>query len=259
MWYLPEGIANIISMHELEETYRITYDSWAGYYVVHTPKGEVRFYKDEQGLPYLDLEESSEAAVLLLQLGEDLCTNTTRIEAEAEAAVALVQTVRGNYEGYTKGKVLQVKEARRVQAMMGNPSKKDYKTMVSNNLIPECPITSTDITNVRAIFGPDLPSVRGKTVRTTPAPVVADYVAVPRNLVDAKKAITLAADIFFGDGTAFLLTVAQRIKFVTAEHVPVRTALSLSKHMKRVLDVYGRAGFRVRTIQWMGNSRNSNR
>ena len=85
-------------------------------------------------------------------------------------------------------------------------------------------------------------------MRTTPTPVVADYVAVPRNLVDANKAITLAADVFFVDGTAFLLTVAQRIKFVMAEHVPVRTGLSLSKHMKRVLDVYGRAGFRVRTI-----------
>ena len=78
-------------MHELEENYRITYDSWAGYYVVHTPKGEVRFYKDEQGLPYLDLEESSEAAMVLLQRGEDLYKDTTRIEAEA--AVALVQTV----------------------------------------------------------------------------------------------------------------------------------------------------------------------
>ena len=58
----------------------------------------------------------------------------------------------------------------------------------------------------------------------------------------------MAADVFFVDGTAFLLMVARRIKFVTAEHVPVRTGLSLSKHMKRVLDVYGRAGFRVRTI-----------
>ena len=53
---------------------------------------------------------------------------------------------------------------------------------------------------------------------------------------------------FLGIYTAFLLTVARRIKFVTAEHLPVRTALSLSRHMKRVLDVYGRAGFRVRTI-----------
>jgi len=30
--------------------------------------------------------------------------------------------------------------------------------------------------------------------------------------------------------------------------VPVRTATHLSKHIKRVLDVYGRAGFRIRTI-----------
>jgi hypothetical protein len=67
--------------------------------------------------------------------------------------------------------------------------------------------------------------------------VVGDYVAVPHSLVDANKTVTLAADVFFVDGTAFLLTVARRIKFVMAEHVPVRTALSLSKHMKRVTEV----------------------
>jgi hypothetical protein len=179
---------------------------------------------------------------------KDLCVDTTRMEPENEGTVALAQTVRGNYEGYTKHKVLKAKEARRAQAMMGNPSKKDYKPIVSNNLIPECPITPTDITNARAIFGPDLPSVPGKTVQTTPVPVVADYVAVPQNLVDVNKATTLAADVFSVNGIAFLLTVVQRIKFVTAEHLPMRTALSLSKHMKQVLEVYGQAGFRVRTI-----------
>jgi hypothetical protein len=122
--------------------------------------------------------------------------------------------------------------------MMGNPSEKDYKGLVSNNLVPNCPITSSDMSNAKAIFGPDLPSVRGKTVQRAPAPVVGDYVAVPRSLVDANKTVTLAADVIFVDGTAFLLTVSRRIKFVTAEHVPVRTALSLSKHMKRVMEVY---------------------
>jgi hypothetical protein len=68
VWYLPDRTANIFSMHELEQSYRITYDSWEGYYVVHTPKGEVRFYKDEQGLPYIDLGKSnSEATMMLLQ------------------------------------------------------------------------------------------------------------------------------------------------------------------------------------------------
>jgi hypothetical protein len=107
--------------------------------------------------------------------------------------------------------VVQAKEARRAQAMLGNPSKKDYKGMVSNNLIANCPITSSDITNARTIFGPDLASIRGKTVRRTPAPVVADFVAVPRGLVDANKVITLAADVFFVNRTAFHLTISRRI------------------------------------------------
>jgi hypothetical protein len=66
--------------------------------------------------------------------------------------------------------------------------------------------------------------------------------------VEANKVVMLAADVFFVDGTAFLMTVARRIKFVSAEHVPSRTGAQLSKHLKRVIEVYGRAGFRVRTI-----------
>ena len=50
------------------------------------------------------------------------------------------------------------------------------------------------------------------------------------------------------DGTPFLLTVVWRLKFITAEHVRVRTATNLSKHMTRVLEVYKKAGFIVRTI-----------
>ena len=46
VWYIPNGIANILSMQELEQHYRITYDSWDGYYLVHTPKGTVKFCKD---------------------------------------------------------------------------------------------------------------------------------------------------------------------------------------------------------------------
>jgi len=47
VWYIPNGIANIFSMHELEKHYRITYDSWEGFYNVHTPRGTVKFHKDE--------------------------------------------------------------------------------------------------------------------------------------------------------------------------------------------------------------------
>ncbi len=34
--------------------------------MVHTPKGDVRFHKDEQGLPNIDLGESNAGAVMML-------------------------------------------------------------------------------------------------------------------------------------------------------------------------------------------------
>ncbi len=58
-------------MHKLEQLYPITYNSWDGFYVVHTPRGEVRFHKDKQGLPFINLDKSDkDAAILLVQLVE---------------------------------------------------------------------------------------------------------------------------------------------------------------------------------------------
>ena len=132
--------------------------------------------------------------------------------------------------------------------MLKSPSKKDLQGLVSGNMIVNCPFSSSDVTNTKIMYGPDIPSTRGATVQRRPALVMTDYVAVPRLLVEANKVITLVADVFFVDGTAFLLTVLRCLKFVTVEHAPVRTARHLSKHIKRVLDVYGRAGYMIRTI-----------
>ena len=101
MWYVPNGIANIFSMHELKRSYRIMYDSWEGYYVVHTSKGEVQFHKDEQGLPYINLGESNlEAAMMLLQ------REIEEGEETIDSKTSFIQTVGGNYEGYTKREVM---------------------------------------------------------------------------------------------------------------------------------------------------------
>ena len=78
-WHLPDSIANILSQSELERHYRVTYDSWEGYYVVHTEHGPIKFHKDENGLPFIELDDS-----------------------EDSAAVLFVQTVHQKYEGFTK-------------------------------------------------------------------------------------------------------------------------------------------------------------
>ncbi len=142
-----------------------------------------------------------------------------------------VQTGQQNYEGFTKRNVLQAKEARRAIEMIGYPSKEDFKGMVRGNMIQNCPVTPDAITNARTIFDPNLPSLGGKTVRQTPAPVVSEYVSVPREIVEWNKIVTLVADVFFVDGIAFLLSLSRQIKFITVEHVATHTAKSLSKHL----------------------------
>ena len=56
-------------------------------------------------------------------------------KSDENAATLLVQTVRKNYERYTKKEVLQAKEARQGQGMIVSPIESDYKAMVSSNMI----------------------------------------------------------------------------------------------------------------------------
>ena len=54
--------------------------------------------------------------------------------------------------------------------------------------------------------------------------VVSDYVAVPEEVLNDNKIVTLAADVFFVNKNAFLVTVSECIKLTTAKYIPKRTA-----------------------------------
>jgi hypothetical protein len=95
--------------------------------------------------------------------------------------------------------------------MIGNLREEDFKGMVRGIMIKDCPVTPDAITNARIIFGPNLPSLQGMTLRRTPAQVVSEYVLVPREVVEQNKIVTLAADVFFVDGAAFLLSLSRQI------------------------------------------------
>jgi hypothetical protein len=204
-----------------------------------------QFHKDEQGLPHIDLNKPGcKAAVMLLKTAMEIDGN----EAENKHGFVNRQIVYKNYKGYTKCEVLKTKETRQAQGLIGSLNKSDYKGMVRGNMIQNCPLTSKDITNRCAIFGPDLASIRGKTVQRTPALVMVDYVNVPRSVVETNRIVTMVADVFFGDGMAFLIMVFWCIQFIMAEHLQIRMATSLCKHLEQVGQVYARAGFVVRTI-----------
>ena len=87
----------------------------------------VIFYEDEQGLPYIDLQEE-------------------------EQGVAFVQTVRESFEGYTKNEVKKAITAREAPTMLGCLSERDMEYLVSSKEHDDCPVTPHDLRNANAIL-----------------------------------------------------------------------------------------------------------
>ena len=226
VWSMGDGIANVLSLGELSKLHHVTYDSKDGYFVVHTEKGEVRFVMDKSGMPCLDLASNEEAATML------------------------IQTVRGNCEGYTPREVKEAREAVAAKALMFHPSEQTLKEGVSASAVANIPssVNRSTISLGRRIFGPSLYDLRGKTTRRKVEKVREAHVSIPRAVADRLKFLEMAADIFFVDQIPFLLTVTRKIFFTTVEHTPVRTAVKLAEHLKKVLRVYHRAGYIIRTV-----------
>jgi hypothetical protein len=130
-----------------------------------------------------------------------------------------IDTIKTNREGFTERDYEHAKRARKVLALVGYPSPKDFKHMVSSNMIKNCPVISTDVANANTIFGPDLATLKGKTVRITPPPVATDYVQISKEIISLNRNVTLAIDIVFVNGLPFLVSISQKIKFTTVEYL----------------------------------------
>jgi hypothetical protein len=160
-----------------------------------------------------------------------------------------VATVRTNFEGFSRKQVEGARAAHHLMGMVATPSPRDFQGMVRLNMLKDCPITNDNIANANSIFGTDLATIRGKTVRRRPKRVITDYVNIPRKLVEVNQQVTLAADVMFVDSVPFLVSVSCNINLITIVHTPSpRTASSLGSLLQRIVCVYARAGFTVQLI-----------
>ena len=89
-----------------------------------------------------------------INLNADPFTYLSR--CDGKDGMAMIGTVRENFEGFTEREIQGIKRASEVQAMMGHPSDSTMRHVVSQtNAVTNCPGTISDATNARIIFGPD--------------------------------------------------------------------------------------------------------
>jgi hypothetical protein len=132
--------------------------------------------------------------------------------------VTMVNTVANNQSNYTKRDYSRAVLARKIQKMMGRPSTCDFLRHVDNNLLPNCPINRQDILAAEHIVGPDVGSLKGKTVCHSPNHVQAPPgIAIPANIMRQYREVVVAADIMHVNQVPFLVLISCSIKFCSAE------------------------------------------
>lgn len=222
VWYHENAIANILCLRNVKQKYRVTYDSGTeNVFKVHKPNEIICFKESSNGLFYHD---------------------TTNRD------VILLNTVEENKLKYSDRQYRRALAAREAYTKIGCPSLHDYKLLVENGLINNCPVTVNDIKVAEDIFGPDIHALKGKTVRQAPKRVETDYVEVPPDILKLHCNVTLVGDIFFVQGYPFFVTLSRNIKFNTITELKDMTTASMLAACDSVFNIYTRRGFVVTSM-----------
>jgi hypothetical protein len=232
-WYNANGMTNIFSYAEMAQRYRITSDSAEeDSFTVHLPHKQVKFVKNALGL-YVYMPPPRQASV-----------DTPQQLLKTQ----FVNTVDENKSFYTERQFKRATRARQLFHALGTPSIGDLKAVIRMNLIKNNPVTTQDVDLAQKIFGEDVGALKGKSTRRKPVPVVQDTIEIPRELVDAQRAVVLCIDGLSVNGLSFLTTISRNLYYRTAQYVKQPTVTCYREALQHVFRIYRQGGFQVVAI-----------
>ena len=228
VWYHPDGIANILSLSKVKEKYRVTFDSDINnQFVVHHRDGTQQiFQQSPRWLYFLDTSLTSQP------------TSTT--------GTVLVNTVADNANSFSNADYAQAVLARKIQKIIGRPTTRSFIHFLDNNLLPNCPVNRKDVLRAEQIFGPNIGSLKGKTVRRQPPRVAVEEVSLPATIHEHYQEVTLACDIMYVNKIPFLMSISRHIRFGTAQHIKNQQGTTIFNGIRAIHQVYLQRGFRIR-------------
>jgi hypothetical protein len=220
--YCPGAMTNILSFFEVSDMSKnVWFDKKGNAIKVELKNGEVIPFK-VSGKHYVHRVDD----------------NSMKVET------AMIDTVEHNKLKFTKREIEMAKEAADLYEVLGRPSYKDYIHAVNRGSILNCPITSKDISRAIEIWGVDLGSIKGKTVRITPESV--PTIETVGSFTD--KEVILCVDLCKIRGLEFFLSISRRLCLLAVIYLPDRSHKSVSKALEAIISVYGRFGISLKAL-----------
>ena len=179
VWYNPRSMLNILSFRDVRKRFRVTVDtSVENAICVHVEGGKVlKFVEVETGLYLLSSKKT---------------TSNKKV-----SAYSFLTLVRANKNDFTSRQVKRADAARLFRKHLGYPGYRKYFKLLESNYFRNCPVTVDDAKRALHIYGPDVESLKGNSVRRSPLPInELDMVEIPNTLKDLHPTINLSADYF---------------------------------------------------------------
>jgi hypothetical protein len=230
VWFNQHSIANLISMPEAEHR---------GNVISYSPGCLKLTDKDNTSTMRFKMNPSGLYVFKAPHLG-----------------LSLVQTIHENSKFLKPRQIESAKRARDLYKMIGQPSSVDFIAIIKNNLLPNVDISVKDIKNAQRIFGKDLGSIQEKTVRLLPDAITTDYLQIPPGVMSLHQDVTIAVNIMHIDGMQFLITTSRNIQFTTVDWLECKEWRSLMTSLEKVINLYNKRGFKVRTCLGDGEFEN---
>jgi hypothetical protein len=177
------------------QTKRVTMDTAIeNAFIVYNDDGSyIKFIPSKNGMYCLDVGSSDDPQVMAIQTVEDEESKYSNIDCARAKAV------------------------RKLQEVMACPSDFDLANAVEHNIIGNNPFTRRDVRIAKDIYGPDVPALKGKTVkRQSKMPREDEINDIPPYISKEYCDVHLSIDVMFVNGITFLISFSKHICLIQA-------------------------------------------
>ena len=205
VWFNPEGIANLMSLHNVQRYNQVTLNTTEdnAFYINNDGGHRTRWEPSGHGLYHYALDSPNNITALWGRL----------------PAKAHINTMAANANGFTCHQCQNAQQAHHLQNIVMHPGNRDMKEIVVKHL-QDCPVTGVNIDVACTLLGSNLGSLKGKTVRRPNPHVPMGTTGVPISILKHHQHVTIAIDTMFINAIPFFITISRNLHFSTVEVLP---------------------------------------